>query len=231
MLEKLNDVQSRDLRLDEFELEKSKVPRELTDLQAETEALQRKLSDRRDKHQDMAKQVRASEMEMAALTERRKAAAASALEAESNKEASQFQNQELQFATRLEELEADALPLMERLEAFAAEVASLEEKMAELQPKLDGMIADEKARVEGIEAGMVNLQQERSALAHDITPSLLKQYEQVRKAKRGVAIAPIVNSERCGGCNVKLPIYVLQKVSKGQEVTRCPSCGRILWSK
>jgi uncharacterized protein len=231
MIEKLHDVQTRDLRLDEFEGEKLKVPQALIELQAETEALQRKLSDRHDRHQELAKQVRASELEMAALTERRKAAAASALEAESNKEASQFQNQELQFATRLEELEADALPLMERLEVLSTEVASLEEQMAELRPRLDGMIADEKARLEGIEAGMVNLQQERSTLASQVPPALLKQYEQVRKAKRGVALATVVNQERCGGCNVKLPIYVLQKVGKGQEVTRCPSCGRILWSK
>jgi uncharacterized protein len=231
MLEKLNEVQSRDVRLDEFEGEKLKVPQALIELQAEAEALQRRLADRREKHQDLAKQVRASELEMATLTERRKAAAASALQAESNKEASQFQNQELQFATRLEELEGDALPLMERLETLASEVSGLEEKMAELQPRLEGMIAEEKARIEGIEAGMVTLQNERATLASEVTPNLLRQYEQVRKAKRGVALVPIVNQERCGGCNVKLPIYVLQKVSKGQEVVRCPSCGRILWSK
>jgi uncharacterized protein len=231
MLEKLNDLQAKDLRLDEFEGEKLKVPQALLDLQAEGEALERKLADRRDKHQDAAKQVRASELEMAALTERRKAAAASALQAESNKEASQFQNQELQFATRLEELEADALPLMERLEVLANEVAGLEEKMAELQPRLEGMVSDEKARIEGLEASMVSLQQERTALSADITPTLLKQYEQIRKAKRGVALAQVVNQERCGGCNVKLQIHVLQKVSRGQEVVRCPSCGRILWAK
>ncbi len=231
MLEKLNEVQTRDLSLDVFEGEKLKVPQALTDLQAETEALGRKLADRRDKHQDLAKQVRASELEMAALSERRKAAATSALEAESNKEASQFQNQEMQFATRLEELEADTLPLMERLEQMGNEVAGLEEKMNELQPRLEDMIAEEKARIEGIEANMTNLQNERAALASEVDPSLLRQYEQIRKAKRGTALVTVVKNERCGGCNGKLPIQVLQKVSKGQEVTRCPSCGRILWAK
>jgi uncharacterized protein len=231
MLEKLSEVQTRDLSLDVFEGEKLKVPQALIELQAETEALGRKLADRRDKYQDVAKQVRASELEMGALSERRKAAAASALEAESNKEASQFQNQELQFATRLEELEGDTLPLMERMELLGGEVAGLEEQFNELQPRLDTMIAEEKARLEGIEASMANLQDERSSLANEVTPALLKQYEQVRKAKKGTALVLIVNNERCGGCNVKLPIHVLQKVSKGQEITRCPSCGRILWAK
>ncbi|MGL4611755.1 MAG: zinc ribbon domain-containing protein [Trueperaceae bacterium] len=231
MLEKLNDVQTKDLSLDALEVEKSNVPQALLDLQADSEVLQRKLADRREKHQDVAKQVRASELEMAALTDRRKAAAASALEAESNKEASQFQNQELQFATRLEELEADTIPLMERMEVLGGEVAGLEAEANELTPKLETMIAEEKARVEGIMIGMTNLRSEREAIAREVNSSLLKQYEQVRKAKRGTAIANIVNNERCGGCNVKLPIYVLQKVSKAQDIVRCPSCGRILWSK
>jgi uncharacterized protein len=231
MLEKLNEVQTMDLSLDSFDAEKLKVPQTLTDLQAEVEALQRKLADRREKHNDVAKQVRSSELEMGALSERRKAAAASALQAESNKEASQFQNQELQFAARLEEMETDVLPLMERMEQLGAEVASLEEKMNELKPRLEQLEAEERARVEAIEASMTSLKNDREALAAQVTPSLLKQYEQVRKAKRGTALVPVVNNERCGGCNVKLPIHVLQKVGKSQEIIRCPSCGRILWAK
>jgi uncharacterized protein len=231
MLEKLNDVQTRDLSLDALEGEKLKTPQALIDLQAESEALQRKLADRREKHQEVAKQVRASELEMGALSDRRKAAAASALEAESNKEASQFQNQELQFATRLEELEADTLPLMERMEQLGGEVANLEAQANELNPRLEAMITEEKARVDSIEASMENLRGERDKIASEVNSSLLKQYEQVRKAKKGTALVPVVNHERCGGCNVKLPIHVLQKVSKGQDIVRCPSCGRILWAK
>jgi predicted nucleic acid-binding Zn-ribbon protein len=33
---------------------------------------------------------------------------------------------------------------------------------------------------------------------------------------------------RCEGCNVVLPTHVAQKVMQ-EQLTRCPSCGRLLW--
>jgi len=39
----------------------------------------------------------------------------------------------------------------------------------------------------------------------------------------------IVDNAKCGGCNVKLPLHVVQKVRSGNGITRCSNCGRILW--
>jgi uncharacterized protein len=231
MLEKLTEVQTHDLSMDALETEKLKTPQALTDLKAEVEALQRKLADRQGKYQEVAKQVKSNDLEMGALSERRKSATASALQAQSSKEASQYQNQELQFATRLEELEADTLPFMERMEQLGEEVAGLEGQLGELNPNLAEMIAQEAARVQDLNIKVVSIKAERDGIASQIESNLLKQYEQVRKSKRGIALALVVDSQRCGGCNVKLPINTIQKVKKAQDVIRCPSCGRILWAK
>ena len=231
MLEKLTEVQTHDLSMDVLEAEKLKTPQSLTDLKAEVEALQRKLANQQGKYQDVAKQVKTNELEMGALSDRRKSAMTSALQAQSAKEASQYQNQELQFATRLEELEADTLPVMERMEVLGQEVAALEAQVAELNPKLSEMIDQEEARVLDLNAKVASIKTERDGIASQIEMGLLKQYEQVRKSKRGTALALVVDSQRCGGCNVKLPINTIQKVKKAQDVTRCPSCGRILWAK
>jgi uncharacterized protein len=230
MLEKLTEVQTHDLSVDTLEVEKLKTPHALIDLKAEVEALERKLVDRQGKHHEVAKQVKSNELEMGSLTERRKSAQVSALQAHSTKEASQYQNQELQFATRLEELEADTLPIMERMEQLGQEVAGLEAHLGELNPKLSEMIAQEEARILDIGNKVAAIKNERDAIASSIEGNLLKRYEQVRKAKKGTAIA-VVSDARCGGCNVKLPINTIQKLKKAQEVITCPSCGRILWAK
>ncbi|MEZ4607948.1 MAG: hypothetical protein R2865_14450 [Deinococcales bacterium] len=40
---------------------------------------------------------------------------------------------------------------------------------------------------------------------------MLKQYELVRRSKRGVGLVKIVGGNTCGGCSMRLPIHVLQK--------------------
>ena len=228
MLEKLHDVQTRDLELDALDAQKHQTPQVLLDTRAEHRELRARLDERRQQLEQLRKEVRTNELELETLQDRRKSAAASSLTAGSAKEAAQYQNQELQFATRLEELEGDTLPLMERLEVLQNEVGALENEMAELQPRLDALNAEEEARLSALDAQMQELKRLRDALAGEIDPALLKQYEQVRRSRRGVGLALVVDGQRCGGCNVVLPIHVLQKVKRG-GVTRCPSCGRILW--
>lgn len=229
MLEKLSHVQARDLDLDVLGDEKRKKPPELTDLRRTREDLQAALSSVQQRHQELAREVNANELELKALDARRKAASDAAIAAGNGKEASQYQNQELQFATRIQELEEDTLPLIERMEKVKGEVDELQHQLGELEPQLQAMIATEDARIASLDEKIAVLAGQRDALAREVDDALLKQYEQVRRAKRGLGLVNIIDNQRCGGCNMQLPIYVVQRVKAGQGVTRCPSCGRILW--
>lgn len=231
MIDKLFDVQSRDLELDTLEAEKGQTPQALLDAQANRQDLETRLQRKQQGLDEVRRQVRTNELELESLQARRKSATESALMATSAKEASQYQNQELQFATRLEELEADTLPLMERSEALQNDVDALQAEIDELAPQLNAMLEEENTRVSSIDTKLSALTAERTALTEGIDGSLLKQYEQVRRSKRGVGLALVVDNARCGGCNMRLPIHVIQKVKKGRGITRCPSCGRILWAK
>lgn len=231
MLERLSDVQNRDLELDTLHEEKGQTPPELIDIRAREARLQERLALKQQEHAELRRRVSRNELELEALEGRRKAASESALRASSSKEASQFQNQELQFATRIQELEEDTLPLMEQLERLAGDVNGLQEELDEVAPLLAELTAQEEARLESIDASIARIVGERNALADSIDRALVRQYEQVRRARRGLGLVEIINNERCGGCNVKLPIHVIQKARRGVGVTRCPSCGRILWAK
>lgn len=230
-LERLNDVQTRDLELDRLEEERGKVPPELTSAAERWDRLEQSLALKEHEQSERQAELSRSELELGALEERRKAAAESALRADSSKEASQFQNQELQFSTRIQELEEDTMPLLEKLERIGQEVADLKAELSELEPELSRMRREEEERTSAIDEQLAAVRAERDELAQGIDPLLLRQYEQVRRARRGVGLVEIIANERCGGCSVRLPIHVIQKARRGVGVTRCPSCGRILWSK
>ena len=94
--------------------------------------------------------------------------------------------------------------------------------------RLEELNRAEEERVAGVDQKMTDIRVQREALAADIDAALLKQYDQVRRSRRGVGLAEVVDNATCSGCNVRLPIHVVQKVRKGAAITRCPSCGRIL---
>jgi predicted nucleic acid-binding Zn-ribbon protein len=231
MLETLSEVQSLDLERDALAATRGETPQELLDARARRSELETEHRRVKHLHDDLRKQVAAAELELKSLQERRKSASESALRASSAKEMSQFQNQELQFATRAQELEEDALPLMERLEAAAHELAGLQEQLDELAPHLEGLEVAERARVADVDALDADLADRRERHATSVDATLLRQYEQVRKARRGLALVGLLDGKRCGGCHVQLPIHVVQKVRKGQGVVRCPSCGRLLYQE
>ena len=229
MLEKLSEVQSRDLELLALEEERKKTPPELIELRRRKESLEAALAQTLEKRREVQRTVSDNELELQSLEARRKSAADAAVAAASGKEASQYQNQELQFATRVQELEEDTMPLLERLETLDNESEALRAQLAELEPQLEQVTSEEDARVSALDEKAAAIMGERDALAREIDGSLLKQYEQVRRAKRGLGLVAVVDMQRCGGCNMRLPMHVVQKVATRRAVTRCPSCGRILW--
>lgn len=225
---RLADVQSHDLEIDALLEERDRTPEELTHAVARQEQLEQQLAAKRQEFENRNAEIRASELELGALQERRKAAANSALTAGSAKEVSQFQNQEIMFATRVQEVEEDLLPLMEDAERLANEVEELSSQLGEIKPVVAELRQAEEERVQGIDAKSASLTEQRASMVDGIGASLLSIYEQVRKARKGVGMAEVLGGSRCSGCNVHLPIHVVQKVRKNIGIVRCPSCGRIL---
>ena len=199
MLQTLSEVQALDLELDALAAERAQTPPVLVEARTRHAALQAELERRASDLNALRKRVSANELELGTLQERRKSAAESALRASTSKEASQFQNQELQFATRLQELEEDTMPLLEEQEARQAGVDELTAQMDDLRPELEALEADERGRVEALDEKVRLLSEERDRLASGVGAALLKQYEQVRKARRGVGVVPVTEGGTCGG--------------------------------
>ncbi len=63
----------------------------------------------------------------------------------------------------------------------------------------------------------------------NVEPMLLSAYRRVKK-NHSTPMAPIVQENRCGGCNMSLPTVVVKRIAGGQGIVECENCGRILFA-
>jgi predicted nucleic acid-binding Zn-ribbon protein len=72
------------------------------------------------------------------------------------------------------------------------------------------------------------LNEERRAAAGSILPEDMAQYVQLRKTRRGVAVAMVVD-RACSACGSTLNAALLNAAHSPNQITLCDACGRILY--
>src|SRR5450756_2601012 len=139
-----------------------------------------------------------------------------------------FQN-EIEFCQKeIRRLEDRVLEMMGESEPLeknvkAAAVALTDEKA---QVEAEKGLARERTAVDKKAAG--ELQTERASIAKEVTPATYLQYERVRKGRKGVAVAEVVEG-RCTVCYMVLRPQYFQDVKRTDSILFCESCQRILY--
>ena len=75
---------------------------------------------------------------------------------------------------------------------------------------------------------LTRLESEREAASRSILPVDLSMYEQLRRLKRGVAVATVADNS-CAACGSTLSSAQLHAAKSPNQLTRCETCGRILY--
>lgn len=166
------------------------------------------------------------------LTAKRSRAQESQRNAQSAREQTQYENVIQQFKGLIEELEEAMLPLLDEIERLEGEVARVKAELEAERPRLEELEAANEARIAKLEATYQEKLTERNQIAAGIPATLVREYESIRKARKGTGVAKMLRGGsvyRCGACNVQLPMHVAQQVIQSGKVVRCPACGRILW--
>jgi len=107
---------------------------------------------------------------------------------------------------RAAEAQATSDALRERVETVG--VAALRE-LTSIEAELEAMVAQRQSVVPGLEADLLDL------------------YEDLRKQKKGIGVAALVDGV-CQGCHEQLSAMELDKLKRVEGVRRCEHCRRIL---
>lgn len=87
------------------------------------------------------------------------------------------------------------------------------------------LLVEEKARLEN---DIRRLESERDATASSIESDDLRLYEELRIQRNGIAVTK-VSDRTCAACGSTLSAALLQAARSPTRITRCESCGRILY--
>ncbi len=80
----------------------------------------------------------------------------------------------------------------------------------------------------GIKKDIDRIIYEKQSLVNSIDAESISLYEQLRKQKRGVAVAKITD-KTCSACGSSLTPALIQTAHSPSQITYCPSCGRVLY--
>jgi hypothetical protein len=81
---------------------------------------------------------------------------------------------------------------------------------------------------ENLQKELAHLNAERQAASTGFSPDEIQLYETLRKQRRGVAVARVVN-KACSACGSTLNASLLQAAYSPGQISRCETCGRILY--
>jgi uncharacterized protein len=132
-------------------------------------------------------------------------------------EASKAEDLELEQMMALEELER-------RVKHLEADLRESEQGIAVEKKRMQVQYGEKKKRMEAATA-------EREEVAKKVPEELLSLYTRVEKRHPGTAMAE-TRGEQCRGCGMRVLPHVVQmlQTETDEEVFRCETCGRILYS-
>ncbi len=117
---------------------------------------------------------------------------------------------------------------MEEADALTADVKTADEARLVIAREADAARATIVIERRTVEAEVARLATARETAATDVPVPLLAKYDQLRKQRRGVAVARIAG-ELCEACQMRLRPTVIQQVRRNTEIVACDSCQRLLY--
>jgi hypothetical protein len=125
-------------------------------------------------------------------------------------------------------LEDRQIEIMLTLEEVEAEMQSSLSHQQNIQSKYTNknasLLEEQAALLRDIERE----ENERRAAIEGIPPSDLQIYQQLRQQRRGIAVAKVVD-RTCSACGSTLNTGLLSAAHSPNQLTRCDTCGRILY--
>ena len=142
------------------------------------------------------------------------------------KELESIQHEVASLRDRRRRIDDELLDRMVEKEDLESKIADGDRQLTEARDRLSELRGAAGVELDEIEQNLVQKSAEREAMLPMFDQDLLDLYEELRRSKRGVGAAALIDGV-CSGCHQKLSAAELARL-KAQDVKRCEYCNRIL---
>lgn len=127
-------------------------------------------------------------------------------------------------------VESRSVEVLEQIEKLASNLENFQSELETVEGAWKQKVTALKSDGQKLQQQFQLLKKKRKVIVQSLDKSALELYDQLRKRKGGVAVAPL-KEDTCGACNMQVPSGVISSArSTESEPVYCPSCGRILFS-
>jgi uncharacterized protein len=143
------------------------------------------------------------------------------------KELESIQHEITNLKNRKSRVEDEQLEVMERREQLDTQAEAAEKSVEQARTALTDLQGSAEHELDDVAKEIAALEDERRSLAPSFDPDLLELYDDLRRQKKGIGAAAMVDGV-CQGCHQQLSAVQLDRLRRQDGIRRCEHCRRIL---
>lgn len=227
-MELLYRLQTIDSNIKRSETLQRQFEEETARLQAELDAEIAKSAAVNQEVEALAKQHREHESALKALEEQKRKVQEKMMAIKTNKEYAAAQHEISAIEQAIGKKEEEIIMAMDAVENAKNLTTAAEASMQDARQRFEAKKRQAEDELSSFLADIENQRKERTTLQQEIKPDMLSTYQQIARARNGVAVA-LADNEHCFGCSMKIPPQLYNEVVQGDHLHTCPHCRRILY--
>ncbi|MDP1991368.1 MAG: C4-type zinc ribbon domain-containing protein [Syntrophales bacterium] len=150
------------------------------------------------------------------------------LEVKTNREYQSMLKEIETFETKNSHVEDEIISLLEELDVFEKEMKTNEAELDEQRRRYEEDKAEMAKELDSVAEELDICARKSEEIRKKIPAELLRKYEQIKNATRGVAVVAVWK-EVCDGCHMSMPPQLYNELQKSNVLITCPNCSRIIY--
>ena len=138
-------------------------------------------------------------------------------------------SREIDIAKKTNDAQSEQLKALARRQPTSGRRSTRRPRRSEREVAAQGELQELDQATAAAEQKLRELDGRRAEAAKRVDPGLLGKYENIKRRRAGIAVAPVVGMT-CKGCHRNIPPQLAITLQRANSIETCPNCHRIIYS-